>query len=72
MVDEPAHVWAWAMPLQYQEAALSIHCIERLLQVDGDSVEGGLLNVGKLLRQLCLNYRSTRPPPVAASVKAVV
>jgi len=46
------------------------HCNKHLLQVDEDSIEGGLFNVGKLLRQLRLDYRS--PRPVATAVKAVV
>ncbi len=47
MADEPAHVRAGAMPLQYQEAALPIHRIKSLLQVDEDPVEWGLFDVSK-------------------------
>ena len=71
VADEPAHVRACTIPLQNLEAALPIHRIERLLQVNKDPIEGGLFDVGKLLHQLCLNHCGTSPPPIATAVKAV-
>ncbi len=60
------------MPLQDEETPLPIHGIKRLLQVDEDPIEGGLLNVGKLLSQLCLNHHGACPLPVLAAMQAVV
>jgi hypothetical protein len=59
------------MPLQDEEAPLLIHGIECLFQFNEDPIEGGLLNVGKLLSQLCLNHCSACPLPILAAVQAV-
>jgi hypothetical protein len=53
-----------AATLQNEETPLLIHGVKRLLQVDENPIEGGLLNVGKLLSQLCLNHRDACPLPV--------
>jgi hypothetical protein len=60
------------VPLQNEEAPLPIHGIKCLLQVDEDPVKGGLLNVGKLLGQLCLYHRSACSLPILAAVQAVM
>ena len=72
MVDELAHVQACAMSLKDQEAPFPINRVERLLQVDEDPVEGDLFNVGKLLRQLCLDQCSPGPSPMAPAVQAIM
>jgi hypothetical protein len=66
------HAQAHAVPLQKEEALLLIHGVKHLLQVDEDPVKEGLLNVGKLLGQLCLYHCSACSLPVLADVKAVV
>jgi hypothetical protein len=66
------HARANAMPLQDVETLLPIHGVECLLQVNEDPIEGGLLNVDKLLSQLCPNYRGACPLPLLAAVQAVV
>jgi hypothetical protein len=72
VADQSTHAWSNAVPHQDEEAPLPIHGIKHLFQVDEDPVEGGLLNVGKLLSQLCLNHRSACPLPITAAMQAVM
>ena len=72
VADQPAHVWPNSVRFQDDKALLPIHGIKRLLQVDEDPVEGGLLNVSKLLGELCFDDSSAGSSPIMATVEAVV
>jgi hypothetical protein len=60
------------VPLQDEETPLLIHGMKHLLQVNEDPIERGLLSVGKLLSQCCLNHCGACPLPIAAAMQAVM
>ncbi len=60
------------MKCQDGEAPALVHGVKRLLEVDEDAKEWRLLQMGKLLCQLRLNYPRPRASTGEASMKAVM
>jgi hypothetical protein len=72
VVNEPSHVWSHSVSFQHKQAPLAIHHAKSLLQIEEDTVEWALLEVGQLLSQFCLNNSHPGAPVVLASVQALM